>query len=151
MADKGTYCYDYPRPTVTVDAVVFREDHGEWQVVLIRRKQEPFAGAWALPGGFVEMDETLETAAARELEEEAGLRGIALHQLCAFSDPKRDPRGRSISIAFAGLAGAHHRLAAGDDAADARWFPKDALPALAFDHADILRCAIQWMEERNWA
>jgi 8-oxo-dGTP diphosphatase len=143
---KGPYTYAYPRPMVTVDAVVFSESAGRREVLLIERARDPFAGSWALPGGFVDIDEALDTAAHRELEEETGLRGIALAQVHAFGDPDRDPRGRSISIAFAGITDRHAQKAAGaDDAADARWFPLDELPPLAFDHADILAYAVARM------
>ncbi len=140
---KTKYTYDYPRPMVTVDAVVFTERDGRLEVLLIQRGRDPFAGYWALPGGFVEMDETLEAAARRELEEETGLRGVALEQLRAFGDPGRDPRGRSIAIAFAGEADWRvHAPRGADDAADARWFPVDALPPLAFDHREIVEYAV---------
>lgn len=142
MAEKGHYVYDYPRPMVTVDAIVFSEQEGKWQVLLIQRRYDPYAGRWALPGGFVEMDETLEAAAARELFEEAGISGVSLEQVGAFGAPGRDPRGRSIGVAFWGVA-EHGRQTprADDDAQDAAWFPMDALPPLAFDHADMVACA----------
>ena len=132
------YTYEYPRPMVTVDAVVFRRRAGVSEVLLIRRGRDPFAGCWALPGGFVEMDETLDTAAARELEEETGLTGIALEQFHAFGDPGRDPRGRSIAVAYWGMAPEDAAVQGGDDAAEAAWFPISALPPLAFDHDGII-------------
>ena len=140
---KTKYTYDYPRPMVTVDAVVFTERDGRLEVLLIQRGRDPFAGYWALPGGFVEMEETLEAAARRELEEETGLRGVALEQLRAFGDPGRDPLGRSIDFVFRGVSdwrAQSPRVA--DDAADARWFPVDALPTLAFDHRQIVEYAV---------
>ena len=144
------YTYDYPRPMVTVDAVVFTKREGRREVLLIERKHDPFAGTWALPGGFVDMDETLEQAAARELEEETGLRGVALEQCHTFGDPGRDPRGRSVSVAFAAeVDWRKHRPRGGDDAAQARWFPVDALPSLAFDHRDIVEYAVRWMADEG--
>jgi 8-oxo-dGTP diphosphatase len=146
------YTYTYPRPRVAADAVVFTEKDGQRHVLLIQRKYEPFAGMWALPGGFVEMDETLETAAARELEEETGLHGVALKQFHAFGDPGRDPRDRSISIAYVGeVDWRQHAPRGGDDAAEARWFPLDALPDLAFDHRVIVEYAVRACMENNSA
>ncbi len=146
MAEKGHYTYDYPRPMVTVDAIIFSEQNGEWHVLLIQRRYDPYAGCWALPGGFVEMDEPLEAAAARELFEEAGVSGIALEQVGAFGAPGRDPRGRSIGVAFWGVAvQEQHAPRADDDAQDVAWFPVDALPPLAFDHGDMVACALAKM------
>jgi len=141
------YTYAHPRPMVTTDAVVFGRREGQWHVLLIQRKNDPFAGAWALPGGYVEMDEPLETGVARELKEETGLTGVTLRQLHAFGDPGRDPRGRTITVAYLGVAepGAPEPKGA-DDAADARWFPVNALPALAFDHGRIIRYAVQTLQ-----
>lgn len=139
MAEKGTYTYDYPRPMVTVDAAVLSTREGKRHMLLIRRARPPFAGMWALPGGFVEIDESLETAVARELAEETGLTGIALRQLRTFGDPNRDPRGRSISVVYWGEAGPDAVVTGGDDAAEAGWFPMDALPPLAFDHEKIVK------------
>ena len=137
------YTYDHPRPAVTVDAVVFSRGDGVWNVLLIQRGQEPFAGKWALPGGFVEMDETLERAAARELEEETGITGITLEQLRAFGDPGRDPRGRTISIVHWGIVEGREPEPRGqDDAAEAAWWRTDALPELAFDHDRIIAAAM---------
>ncbi len=135
------YCYEYPRPMLTVDAVVFAGSGAERLVALIRRKGEPFAGCWALPGGFVEMEETLEQAVARELEEETGLRGVPLKQLGAFGDPGRDPRGRSVTVAYLGTLPEALPLRAADDAAAAEWFPTAAMPSLAFDHGMIVAYA----------
>src|ERR1044071_7903684 len=95
-----SYTYEYPRPSVTVDLVIFTIADNDLKVLLIRRKAEPFKDRWALPGGFVEIDESLEAAAARELEEEAGVTDVYLEQLYTFGDPKRDPRGRTISVAY---------------------------------------------------
>jgi 8-oxo-dGTP diphosphatase len=144
MAAKARrYCYAYPRPAVTVDLVLFSQQRPR-QVLLVRRRQPPFAGAWALPGGFVQENEPLEVAARRELYEETGLRMGELEQLQAFGDPGRDPRGWTISIVFWGVLAAEAvRLRAGDDAAEAAWHPLTRLPALAFDHAHILAVARQ--------
>jgi 8-oxo-dGTP diphosphatase len=129
------YVYDYPRPAVTVDIVVISRDG---RILLIRRKADPYGGSWALPGGFINIDETLADAAARELEEETGLRGLTMRQLRAFDKPDRDPRGRTIAVAFLAEVDACPAPAAGDDAGEAAWFPLDRLPPLAFDHDDII-------------
>ncbi len=137
------FTYDYPRPMVTVDAVVFRNNGSTTEVLLIKRGQYPFEGMWALPGGFVDMEETLEEAIVRELEEETGLKNIELRQLHAFSEIHRDPRGRNISINFWGIAdGTNTKVTGGDDAADARWFPVDQMPELAFDHKKVVKMAL---------
>ena len=135
------FTYDYPRPAVTVDIVIVTRDKRR-QVLLIRRKHEPFAGKWAIPGGFVDMDETLEAAARRELLEETGVQARKLEQLHTFGDPERDPRGRVISVCYLALVNRKDVNAqAADDAADVGWFSLMRPPALAFDHADILATA----------
>jgi 8-oxo-dGTP diphosphatase len=136
------YTYDYPRPAVTVDiAIITREKRP--RILLIRRKNEPFAGSWALPGGFIDMEETLEASARRELREETGVAAADLVQLHSFGDPDRDPRGRTISVAYLARIDADAvRPAAGDDAAAVQWFALDALPPLAFDHVQIVERAI---------
>jgi 8-oxo-dGTP diphosphatase len=137
------HTYDYPRPALTVDAVVFGLDDGELKVLLIERGLKPFKGRWALPGGFVQEGETLDEAVARELEEEAGLGKVFLEQLYTFGAVKRDPRERVVSVAYYALVKlADHSTRAATDAADARWFPAAAVPALAFDHGDILAMAL---------
>jgi 8-oxo-dGTP diphosphatase len=123
---------------VTVDIVLLRRTKAGPEVLLIKRAHEPFRGRWALPGGFVDANESLETAAARELEEETGLRGIALEQIKAFGDPGRDPRGHTISIVFAGKVDSGLVPRAADDAADAGWHSALRPPPLAFDHDQIL-------------
>ncbi len=140
-----TYCYEYPRPAVTVDVVAFTVQQKRLQVLLVKRRKPPFAGAWALPGGFVGIDEPLEAAASRELAEETGVKEAYLEQLYTYGDPQRDPRGRVISVAYFALlpADAPVRASGGDDAARAQWLPADHLPPLAFDHADILAYAIR--------
>lgn len=138
-----SYCYEYPRPALTVDIVPLRYVRGRLEVLLIQRGNEPFKGRWSLPGGFVEEDEPLETAAARELGEETGLTGLKLKQVGAFGDPGRDPRGHTVAVAFVGRADGQTEVTAGDDAADARWYSARRPPELAFDHAKILRAALQ--------
>jgi len=145
----GSYVYEYPRPMVTVDAVVFCGRIASRHVALIRRRNEPYAGCWALPGGFVDMDESLDVAALRELEEETGLCGITLRQFHAFGNPGRDPRGRNICIAYVGLLPETTQLQAADDAAEAAWFPIEALPPLAFDHDKIVAMALKTVEEES--
>ena len=139
------YCYEYPRPAVTVDVIAFTVREGQLQVLLVQRERPPFAGAWALPGGFVGMEEPLEAAAARELAEETGVEGAYLEQLYTYGAPDRDPRGRVITVAYFALipADAPVRAEGGDDAAQARWFPMKALPDLAFDHAEIIAYALR--------
>lgn len=137
------FTYEYPRPMVTVDAIVFRKKENGWQVLLIQRKNDPYKGMWALPGGFVDMDETLEEAVVRELEEEASIQFDGLTQLHAFSSIDRDPRGRNIGVMFYGVIEYDKSFAkAGDDAQEAKWFFINDLPSLAFDHATALEMAI---------
>jgi 8-oxo-dGTP diphosphatase len=134
---------DYPRPSVTVDLIILTIAENDLQVLLIRRKQAPFAGRWALPGGFVEMNESLEDAAARELKEEVGVERVYLEQLYTFGEPKRDPRGRVISVAYFALIDAEgQRIVAASDAADAAWHSVFQPPRLAFDHRKILDYAV---------
>jgi 8-oxo-dGTP diphosphatase len=137
-----TFSSKYPRAALTVDCVVFGFDEGELKVLLIERALEPFQGKWALPGGFVRVDETLDEAARRELEEEAGLRNVFLEQLYTFGALERDPRERVVSVAYYALVKlADFSTKAATDAVDARWFPISRVPKLAFDHADILATA----------
>ena len=144
MNTKGKYVYDWPRPMVTVDAAVFTFSGDKARVLLINRGNEPFKGKWALPGGFIDMDEELEDAVVRELEEEAGLTGVRLEQMRTFGTVGRDPRGRMISIAFIGIATkGQATIRAGDDAAQAQWFDIENLPKdMAFDHDEVVRFAI---------
>src|SRR5256885_5574951 len=136
------FSYQYPRAALTVDCVVFGFDEGELKVLLIERALEPFKGKWALPGGFVRVDETLDEAARRELEEEAGLRNVFLEQLYTFGAVDRDPRERVVSVAYYALVEpTKFKLKAATDASDAQWFPVNKLPKLAFDHADIVKAA----------
>ena len=148
MAKKGKYVYDWPRPMVTVDAAVFALVEGKARLLLVQRKHEPFQGSWALPGGFIEIDEDLQEAAARELGEETGLRYVPLEQLHTFVKPGRDPRGRTITVVYSGSAGKNWaQIEAADDAARVRWFDIDNLPQLAFDHDEISRCAIERLRQ----
>lgn len=149
MRDKK-YCYEFPRPAVTVDVVVLTRDRRP-RVLLIRRKQPPFAGAWALPGGFVDMDESLEDAARRELREETGVELKRIEQLGTFGEPGRDPRGRVISIAYLGRVAADRVEPRGaDDATEAAWHDLARLPVLAFDHRQILKLARQRLRKRQF-
>ena len=138
-----TYTYDYPRPGVTVDvALATVGARGELRVLLIERGHDPFAGTWALPGGFVDEHEDLEVAARREMREETHLELGPLVQLGAYGTPHRDPRGHTVGVAFLAVCDPDRTVAeAGDDAADYRWFEASRPPELAFDHADIVRDA----------
>jgi 8-oxo-dGTP diphosphatase len=133
----------YPRPHVTVDLVIFSIIEDDLKVLLIRRAEEPYKGSWALPGGFVAIDESLKQAAARELEEEVGVQDVYLEQLYTFGDLGRDPRGRVISIAYFALIDAERqRIVAASDAAAAEWRSVFAPPRLAFDHRKVLDYAV---------
>jgi 8-oxo-dGTP diphosphatase len=152
------FTYEHPRPAVTVDVAMFTMRAGDLAVLVIKRKAMPFKGHWALPGGFVDANETLERAAARELYEETGISGAAMEQLGAFGDPARDPRGHTISVAYFGFVVAEsHPAVAGDDAAEVAWIPLEELaqaqktkgPArLAFDHEIIIARARARLQER---
>jgi 8-oxo-dGTP diphosphatase len=137
------HTYQHPRAALTVDCVVFGLDDSELKVLLIQRALDPFKGKWALPGGFVRVNETLDDAARRELQEEAGLKGVFLEQLYTFGAVGRDPRERVVSVAYYALVKlAAHETKAATDAADAKWFPISEVPKLAFDHAEILASAL---------
>ncbi|HPD29786.1 MAG TPA: NUDIX domain-containing protein [Phycisphaerae bacterium] len=138
------HTYQYPRPSLTVDCVVFGLDDEDLKVLLIQRDLPPFEGQWALPGGFVRMDETLEEAAERELREETGLSDVYLEQLYTFGDLGRDPRERVVTVAYYALVNLRdHRVQAATDARNAAWFAVEDCAKLAFDHARILRMALQ--------
>ncbi len=145
MAKKGKYIYDWPRPMVAADAAVFRFFAGKVKLLLVNRKNEPFKGKWALPGGFVNIDEELEDAAARELAEETGLVNVPLQQFHTSGKCGRDPRGRVITVTFMGImTKGQKRLKAGDDAAKAQWFDIEKLPKdLAFDHNELIEFGIK--------
>ncbi len=147
MAVKGTYTYDYPRPAVTTDCVIFGYDGKELKVLLIERGIEPFKGCWAFPGGFLNMDEDALAGARRELKEETGLENAFIEQFHTFSAPGRDPRGRVITIAHYALVKIQE-VEGGDDAAQARWFSIGEVPPLAFDHDRILRMAMSRLKEK---
>ncbi len=131
------------RLAVTADVVIFNLAEQDLRVLLVCRAHPPFKGQWAIPGGFVEAHEAVDDAARRELEEETGLRDVYLEQLYTFGDPQRDPRGRVITVAYFALVAGEVPTRAGDDAVAAAWHSVDALPPLAFDHADILKYALQ--------
>jgi 8-oxo-dGTP diphosphatase len=136
------YTYEYPRPCLTVDCVVFGLDDDDLKVLLIQRGLEPFLGHWALPGGFVHMDESLEAAARRELEEETGARNVFLEQLYSFGAPGRDPRDRVVTVAYFALVKlSDHKVRAATDSRNAAWFALGDTPGLAFDHDRILETA----------
>lgn len=143
------HTYDYPRPALTVDCAVFGLDGGELKLMLIQRQLDPFRHRWALPGGFVQMDEALEDAARRELSEETGIERVFLEQLYTFGSPGRDPRGRVVTVAYYALANlADHRIQAATDAENAGWFSIHDLPTLAFDHADIIGAALERLRNK---
>ncbi len=145
------FSYPYPRLAVTVDAVVFHKEDSGWNVLLIQRKFPPFEKQWALPGGFLNMNETLEDAVERELQEETGLKGVRFKQFHAFSGIDRDPRHRTITVAFWGILNSHDEIIADSDAMDAKWFPIDHLPTLAFDHKEIVEIGIKKFKEANYS
>lgn len=148
MNTKGTYIYEWPRPMVTVDAIVFNVNSPKPRLLMIKRGNDPYKSKWAFPGGFVDMDEELETAVVRELKEETGLTGVKLKQFHTFGKCGRDPRGRNITIAFTGTT-KKEEIKGGDDAAEAKWFEFDALPEnMAFDHADVAAMAIRHFKEK---
>lgn len=132
-------------PALTTDVVVFTLGKSGVSVLLVRRAEPPFQGAWAFPGGFVDTGEALLESATRELEEETGIREVHLEQLRAFGDPQRDPRGHVVSVVYAGMVAEHvlPGARAGSDASEASWWPIDELPSLAFDHDKILDCAFR--------
>jgi 8-oxo-dGTP diphosphatase len=141
------YSYEYPRPAVSVDVVLFGHDGSTRKTLLIERGKEPFEGRWAFPGGFLEIDEEIEAAARRELVEETGIAAVAyLARLGVFGGVNRDPRGRVISIAHVGIVRWPCPARGADDARTAAWFPVDETPPLAFDHADMLAAARRWLE-----
>ncbi len=138
------YCYDYPRPAVTTDCIVYDyDDHDRITVLLIKRKEDPYKNMWAFPGGFMDMGETAEECVRRELVEETGITDISLEQVYTATKVDRDPRGRTISVVFLGnIAPSNRLIKPGDDAIDIGWFNIDELPLLAFDHYDILQKVI---------
>ena len=133
-----SYTYTYPRPAVTADCVVITREAAP-RVLLIQRGNEPFKGCWAFPGGFMNIDETTEQCAVRELEEETGLRLSSVRQVGTYSRVDRDPRGRTLTVAYLALIDVPVSVQGHDDAVRAEWFPLSALPPLAFDHAEIMQ------------
>ncbi len=134
---------------VTVDVVIISALPRARRVLLVQRKNPPFKGRWAIPGGFVEVEESLEAAALRELREETGVRGVRIEQLSAFGAPHRDPRGRTVTVAYLAVVRREPVAKGASDAADARWWPLNALPRLAFDHDDILETAKRRLRARG--
>ena len=137
------YCYEHPRPALTVDIVLFCRHEDTLEVLLIKRAREPYKGQWAFPGGFVDKDESLEDAAARELLEETALEGVHLDQIGAFGDPGRDPRGHTVTVVFVAMLDEAALANAADDASDAAWHAALRPPKLAFDHEKILKAALK--------
>lgn len=140
----------YDRPSVTVDVVIFSLIERELNILLVKRKRWPYEGQWAIPGGFINIDESIETAARRELEEETGVRDIYLEQLYTFGEPLRDPRTRVISVAYFAIIRADRQvLKVSDESTDVRWFPVRRLPGqLAFDHDHILATALDRLRSK---
>ena len=144
-----SFTYKYPHPAVTVDGVVFGFDESDLKLLLIRRKIQPCQGEWALPGGFVRIDESLEAAARRELSDETGIGELYLEQLFTFGEPRRDPRERVISVAYYALVQlAEHKVSAASDAAEVAWFPVAELPELAFDHEVIVETGLRRLKAK---
>ena len=137
-----SYIYEYPRPAVTADCVVITKET-EPKVLLIQRGNEPFKGQWAFPGGFMNMDETTEQCAIRELKEETGLKVTEIQQIGAYSKVDRDPRGRTVTVAYLAIIDKAEVVQGLDDAAKAQWFSLSSLPKLAFDHEDIMNDVIK--------
>lgn len=135
------YTYKYPRPAVTADCIVITKE-AEPKVLLIQRGDEPFKGCWAFPGGFMNMDETTEECAIRELKEETGLKVSDIHQIGAYSKVDRDPRGRTVTVAYLSVIDKPLPVTGQDDAAKSEWWPLSSLPILAFDHDEIISDAI---------
>lgn len=141
----GTFCYEYPHPAITADCIIFCLHPDDLKCLLIQRKHDPFAGYWALPGGFVDIDEDIETGARRELMEETGITDLALKQFMTFGDVGRDPRERVITVTYIGFVRYEEKslLKAGDDAGKAEWKSLTNLPVLAFDHNNVLTFALR--------
>ena len=140
------YTYEYPRPAVTADCIVITKE-AEAKVLLIQRGDQPFRGCWAFPGGFMNMDETTEQCSIRELEEETGLLISEVHQIGAYSKVDRDPRGRTVTVAYLAIVDEPITVNGQDDAAKAQWFSLSALPVLAFDHDEIVQDAVKKYKE----
>jgi 8-oxo-dGTP diphosphatase len=145
LIEEMPYTYKYPRPCVTVDIALMRTSPDGHEILLIQRGNPPFEGMWALPGGFIDMDEDLETSASRELEEETGIKNVKLTQFKTYGAPGRDPRHRTITVVYYGFAIENTIALAGDDAKSTGWFNIKQLPELAFDHNLILSDLIQYL------
>ena len=143
------YCYKYPHPAITADCVVFAHEGTSLYVLLIERGQDPYKGHWAFPGGFMNMDETVEECAHRELEEETGLILNDMEQLRTFSKVDRDPRERVLTVAFLAILTRRAEVKGSDDARQAQWWDITQLPPLAFDHQEILTCALRRLNEKS--
>ncbi len=145
------YTYEYPRPALTVDCAIFCKLNQTYHVLLIERSNQPFQGKWAFPGGFVDMDEDLETAAYRELKEETGFEGIELEQYKTYGAVDRDPRGRTVSVVYTGILELDKLplVKGDDDAAQAQWIAINDLPSLAFDHNDIMKEVLEHLQINN--
>lgn len=143
-----SFTYKYPRPAVTADCVVITKED-DAKVLLIQRGDDPYKGCWAFPGGFMNMDETTEQCAIRELEEETGLKVEKVQQIGAYSNVNRDPRGRTVTVAYLAIVDSTEVVEGQDDAAKAEWWPLVSLPPLAFDHNNILKDAISIFKNPN--
>ena len=145
------YTYQYPRPALTVDCAIFCKTNQMYHVLLIERANPPFKGEWAFPGGFVDMDEDLETAAYRELKEETGFEGIKLEQYRTYGTVNRDPRGRTVSVVYTGIIERNELpvVKGDDDAAQAQWIAIPNLPSLAFDHDIIMKEVLAYLQINN--
>jgi len=133
-----SFTYEYPRPALCVDIIVLLKTLNQTFILLIQRKHQPFQNCWALPGGFIEMNETLEQSALRELNEETGIKINSLTQFATYGNPGRDPRGRTVSVVYYTLLVKKIEVKAGDDASKAKWFSISEMPPLAFDHNKII-------------
>ncbi len=149
MENNNFYTYKYPHPAVTTDCVIFGFDGKDLNILLVERGIDPYKGSWALPGGFLQMDETVEEGAKRELLEETNVSNVYLEQFHVFSDVHRDPRERVLTVAFYALVKqSDYEVIGGDDAVQAQWFQQDELPPLAFDHHDIIAMAKECLREK---
>jgi 8-oxo-dGTP diphosphatase len=141
------YTYEYPHPAVTVDCIIFAMHENDLKILLIQRRADPYRECWALPGGFVEIHESIEEASRRELFEETGVKNVFLEQLYTYGDPKRDPRERVISVAYYSLVQlSEHAIRAASDALNVCWYPIHKTPKLAFDHEKIVKMAIKRLQ-----